>query len=327
MCYLIDKHVALKEVDSMDSNNQYGNTNNGYNPYANNQYGNANNGYNSYSNNQYGNMNQGYEQFSGNQYENMNNYNQSSYNPYGNMNDMYGNVYEPNYNSSTNYASGFSNLAQVASKDVVKYSYLFMVVALIITAGAALTTTPAVAISLLTGGNYMVLLFAELAIVFISQWAISKNKPVIAGILFTVYSYLTGMIFSVLFLVYTASSMASIFFICAAMFAVTSIYGMITKKDLNSVGSFCMMGLFGIIIATAVNMLFLHSSGFDLLVSIVGVFIFIGLTAYDANKTKRIAETANASNVLSLSLYCAFELYLDFINLLLKLIRIFGKRK
>lgn len=223
--------------------------------------------------------------------------------------------------------SGIKNLGAIISNEVVAKSYLFMMVALFITAGAALTTSPALAIRMLTGSTYIVLILAELAIVWVANIAISKNIPILAGVLFAIYSYLTGMIFSVLFMIYTGGSLASVFFMCSGMFAFMAIYGMITDRDLSSIGSICMMGLVGIIIASSVNLLFLKSSGFDFAVSIVGVLVFVGLTAYDANKTKKIAAMSDSSNALSMSLYCAFELYLDFINLFLKLIRLFGKRK
>ena len=102
------------------------------------------------------------------------------------------------------------------------------------------------------------------------------------------------------------------------MFAFMAIYGMVTDRDLSSVGNICLMGLVGIIIASCVNLLFLRSGMFDFIVSIVGVLIFVGLTAYDANKAKRIAATSDSNNALAMSMYCALELYLDFINLFLE---------
>lgn len=223
--------------------------------------------------------------------------------------------------------TGIKNLGAIISNEVIAKSYLFMMVALFITAGAALTTSPAVAIRILTGNNYIVFILTELAIVWGADFAIAKNKPILAGILFAAYSYMTGMLFSIFFVLYTGGSLAAVFLMCSGMFAFMAIYGMVTDRDLSSVGNICLMGLVGIIIATCVNLIFLRSSMFDFIVSIVGVLIFVGLTAYDANKAKRIAATSDSSNALTMSMYCALELYLDFINLFLRLLSLFGKRK
>lgn len=223
--------------------------------------------------------------------------------------------------------TGIKNLGAIISNEVIAKSYLFMMVALFITAGAALTTSPAVAIRILTGNNYIVFILTELAVVWGADFAIAKNKPILAGILFAVYSYLTGMLFSVFFMIFTGGSLAAVFLMCSGMFAFMAIYGMVTDRDLSSVGNICLMGLVGIIIASCVNLIFLRSSMFDFIVSIVGVLIFVGLTAYDANKAKRIAATSDSNNALAMSMYCALELYLDFINLFLRLLSLFGKRK
>ena len=223
--------------------------------------------------------------------------------------------------------TGIKNLGAIISNEVIAKSYLFMMVALFITAGAALTTSPAVAIRILTGNNYIVFILTELAIVWGADFAIAKNKPILAGILFAAYSYMTGMLFSIFFVLYTGGSLAAVFLMCSGMFAFMAIYGMVTDRDLSSVGNICLMGLVGIIIASCVNLIFLRSSMFDFIVSIVGVLIFVGLTAYDANKAKRIAATSDSSNALTMSMYCALELYLDFINLFLRLLSLFGKRK
>lgn len=223
--------------------------------------------------------------------------------------------------------SGLKNFANIISNEVVAKSYLFMMVALFITAGAALTTSPDFAMRIILSNGYWAFVAAEIAIVCGANSAIAKNKPIIAGVLFAVYSYMTGMLFSIFFVIYTGESLASVFFMCAGMFAVMAIYGMVTGKDLSSLGSICMMGLVGIIIAGVVNMVFIRNGMFDFVVSIVGVLVFVGLTAYDANKTKRLALTTDSDNAMSIALYCALELYLDFINLFLKLLQLFGKRK
>lgn len=228
---------------------------------------------------------------------------------------------------STPMMSGIQNLSKIAGEEVVAKSFLFMVVALLITAGAALTTSPMVAFRMLSGNNFFVLLMAELAVVAISNWAISKNNAILAGILFAVYSYLTGVTFSVLFLAYTGTSIAVIFLVTAGLFGIMAVIGLVTKKDLTSAGSLWLMGLLGIVIVGFVNLLILGNDMVDTIICVVGVLIFVGLTAYDAQKIKRLAAVSNDSNVLTLALMGAFELYLDFINMFLKLLRLFGKKK
>jgi hypothetical protein len=235
------------------------------------------------------------------------------------------NGYEPDYQTGSYY--GYQqDPDQVMEKEVVNKSFLFMVVALLITAGAALTTSPAIAIAMLRGNGYILLVVAEIAIVMISNWATSKNHAVLSAIMFAVYSYLTGVLFSVLFLVFTTASIAIVFFVTAGLFAIMAIFGMVTQKDLTTAGSICMMGLIGIILAGVVN-LFMQNSALDTLICIIGVLIFVGLTAYDAQKLKNMAAFATGANVLTIALNGAFELYLDFINLFLKLLRLFGRRK
>ena len=207
--------------------------------------------------------------------------------------------------------TGMDGLKTIATEKVVTKSFLFMVVALLITAFAALITSPATAIKMLSGGTFFILLIAEIAIVLIGNSAVKKNNAVLAGILYTVYSFLTGMTFSV----------------TAGMFGAMAIIGLTTDKDLTGVGSMCLMGLIGIILASLVNLVFLRNSMFDLVISIIGVVIFVGLTAYDTQKIKQMAMYSTVESENSLALFGAFQLYLDFINLFLKLLRIMGKRK
>lgn len=287
-----------------------------YNP--NNNQGNQTNNY----------QNNGDYNYNAGNYQNNNNYNYDANYNYGNQynGQDFGNM-NYGFDGGTPMMSGMQNLKAIAAEEVVAKSFLFMVVALVITAGAALTTSPMVAVRMLTGYNFMILLFAELAIVGVSNWAISKNNAILAGILFAVYSYLTGVTCSVLFLVYTGSSMASIFLITAGIFAVMAVFGLVTKKDLSTAGSILLMGLLGIVIAGFVNLFLLKNSMLDTIICAIGVLIFVGLTAYDTQKIKRMAAISNESNVLTLALFGAFQLYLDFINLFLKLVRLFGKRK
>ncbi len=222
--------------------------------------------------------------------------------------------------------SGIQNLGAIVAQEVVAKSFLFMFVALLITAFASLTTSPMVAYRMLTGSGFIVLFVVELVIVMVANWAVRKNIPVLAGVMLAVYSWITGVLLSIIYLAYTGGSIVTVFFITAGLFAVMAIYGMVTSKDLTSVGNLCLMGLLGIILAGTVN-IFLGNSMLDTIVCVIGVIVFVGLTAYDAQKIKRLAATSDGSNVMALAMYGALELYLDFINLFLKLLRLMGRSK
>lgn len=219
------------------------------------------------------------------------------------------------------------NVKSLLFEQVIAKSFLFMVAALIVTGLAAVTTTPALAYKMLSGYNFFILLGVDMAIVLLSNWAVSQNKAILAGVLFTVYSYLTGMTFSILFAVYTTASIATIFLVTAGLFGIMAIYGLATKTDLSSIGNILLMALIGIILISIVNVFVLKSTILDTIICIVGVLIFVGLTAYDTQKIKKMVAISNEDNVLSLALLGAFTLYLDFINLFLKLLRLLGKRK
>jgi len=234
---------------------------------------------------------------------------------------------DPIYEHSNVGPTGMEGLKTIVTQKVVAKSFAFMVVALLITAFAAMITSPAMAYKMVSGGSFWVLLIAEIAIVFISNAAIQKNNAVLAGVLYTIYSFLTGMTFSILLMAYTGSSIAATFVVTAGMFGVMAIIGLTTDKDLTGIGSICFMGLVGIILASLVNIFLLGNSVFDLVISIIGIVIFVGLTAYDTQKIKQMAAYSTIESENSLALFGAFQLYLDFINLFLKLLRIMGRRK
>jgi len=173
------------------------------------------------------------------------------------------------------------------------------------------------------------ILLAELALVFAISGMVNRMSAGTATGLFVLYSALNGLTLSVIFLLYTRSSIVSTFFICAGTFLACSIYGWTTKRDLTSLGGFLMMGLFGIIIASIVN-IFLRSGAVNVIVSYIGVLVFVGLTAYDTQKLKNMALSQPAGidgGVLRKgAILGALSLYLDFINLFLFLLRIFGSR-
>ncbi|WP_049785044.1 Bax inhibitor-1/YccA family protein [Desulfotalea psychrophila] len=174
---------------------------------------------------------------------------------------------------------------------------------------------------------FMMLIIAELGMVFFLSARIDKIQASTASGLFLGYSFLNGLTLSAIFLAYTSTSIAATFFITAGMFGAMAVYGLITKRDLSGFGSFLFMGLVGIIIASVVN-IFLKSTGLYWVISLLGVFIFTALTAYDVQKIKTMGEKGILSQgevaIKKGAIMGALTLYLDFINLFLMLLRFFG---
>ncbi len=174
------------------------------------------------------------------------------------------------------------------------------------------------------------LIIAELGLVFWISARIQRMQASTATALFVLYSALNGTTLSFIFIFYTRASIASTFFVCAATFIACSIYGWTTKRDLTSLGGFLMMGLIGIIIASLVN-IFIRSSAMHMIISYIGVLVFVGLTAYDTQSLKAMAVSqpadVGASAIRKGAILGALKLYLDFINLFLMLLRILGNRE
>jgi FtsH-binding integral membrane protein len=168
------------------------------------------------------------------------------------------------------------------------------------------------------------LLFGQLGLVVALSAVAQRVSTTVAALMFFAYAALTGVTFSTLFLVYTASSIAATFFVTAGAFAGLSVFGSVTRRDLSAVGRFAVFALIGVILASLVNML-LRSSGLDWLITVAGVLLFAGLTAYDTQRLKEIFRNGQVS--ANLPLVGALTLYLDFINMFLFLLRIFGDRR
>ena len=206
--------------------------------------------------------------------------------------------------------------------------YTWMTLALLITGvtafGVASSPTLFMSLSKMMWG----LIIAELALVFILSGAINRLSLGTATLIFIGYSVLNGAMLSSIFLVYEPMVIAKVFFITAGTFGAMAVYGYTTKKDLTSMGKILFMALIGLIIATVVNM-FLKSPGFDYILSYIGVAIFIGLTAWDSQKIKEMLQTQYdmSEGAQKLALLGALTLYLDFINLFLYLLRIFGNNR
>lgn len=209
--------------------------------------------------------------------------------------------------------------------------YVWMTLALVITGATAygVATSPGILTALYSNQLlFWGLVIAEFALVFGISGAINRLSLATATLMFILYSVINGALLSSIFVIYTMSSIASVFFITAGTFAVMALIGYTTKTDLTSMGKILFMALIGIIIATVVN-IFLKSSGLEMIVSYLGVLIFVGLTAYDSQKIKRLLQMAPdaSEGAQKLALLGALTLYLDFVNLFIYLLRIFGRRE
>jgi len=173
------------------------------------------------------------------------------------------------------------------------------------------------------------LVIAQLAVVFVLSGLVHKLSGAVATALFMLYSALTGLTLASIFLLYTYSSIASTFFVTAGMFGAMSFWGYTTKRDLSKMGSILFMALIGLLLASLVNF-WLKSPALMWAITYIGVLVFVGLTAYDTQKLKAIGEnidTRDKENLRRYSIMGALTLYLDFINLFLMLLRIFGNRR
>lgn len=223
--------------------------------------------------------------------------------------------------------NGFENTAQVSlTNSVMRRVYFKMFLAMVVTAITSMFVAGNEAILTMIFSNRMapiVLLVLQVGVVLVLSGRIHKLSTPVASLLFYLYSVLTGVVFSVILLVYTASSIAYTFFITAGVFAAMSIYGYFTSNDLSRMGSILFMALIGLIVCSLVN-IFVNSSTMDWIISFAGVLIFIGLTAWDTQKIKQMTQYADQSMAGKIATLGALNLYLDFVNLFLYLLRFFG---
>ena len=238
-----------------------------------------------------------------------------------------------NYNSNyydrgTNAFTGVSFFTGVMTR-----VYAWMTVALLITAGAAVFVANSPAILQLIYGNsatIAVLVIAELALVMGLSMGINKLSPTVAAAMFILYSMVNGVTLSSIFFAYEIGTIYSAFAATALTFGGMSLVGYTTKKDLSGFGGLLFMGLIGIIIATLVN-LFWHNTVLDSIITYIGVFMFVGLTAYDTQRIKAMSAQAEYSGDTAaagkVAIMGALALYLDFINLFLYLLRLLGRNR
>ena len=228
-------------------------------------------------------------------------------------------------NENFNYVQ--SPTAGTLANKVMRRVYVKMLVAMLVTAATSMYVSSNEAILQLIFGNSFVtigLVISQIAVVLVLSGRLNKLSITSATLLFYLYSVLTGVVFSSILLLYTATSVGMTFLITAGVFAAMSIYGFTTSNDLTKFGSIMFMALIGLIICSVVN-IFLKSSGMEWIISLAGVAIFIGLTAWDTQKIKNAAMYAtDGTSAEKLATFGALSLYLDFVNLFLYLLRFFG---
>jgi len=227
------------------------------------------------------------------------------------------------------YARSTSPTDVLREQGIISQVYAWMTAGLLVTGAIALAVAGSESLTRMIFGNPLVLIglfIAEIALVIGLSAKINSMPTALATAMFLAYSAVNGLTLSAVFIVYTKASIASTFFITGGTFGAMSLYGYTTKRDLTSMGNLLFMALIGLILASVVN-IFLHSSFIYWLTTYAGILIFVGLTAYDTQKIKGWAAKAQSEDDMHrVAILGALNLYLDFINLFLYLLRIFGKR-
>lgn len=227
--------------------------------------------------------------------------------------------------------SSYSSMSQLDSttSSVMKRVYVKMTLGLLVTAFISMFCAGSASYMNFMVQNswfYWGLFIAELIIVFTMSARLTKMSSTTATLMFYAFAAINGLALAPIFILYTATSIAKTFFICAGTFGAMSIYGYFTSNDLTKMGTYLFYALIGLIIASVVN-IFTHSSTLDWIISGAGVLIFVGLTAWDTQKIKQMAQYAPAGMLGHLATIGALSLYLDFINLFLYLLRFFGNSR
>ena len=227
-----------------------------------------------------------------------------------------------------NGAAGVVSAALI--NEVLVNAYLYMFIALLITGITALivASSPAFFTAIFAGGrlSLIIILVLEFGLVIACTTAMQRDNFWLSAFLFAAFAIVNGLTFSVIFLVFTISSICRVFFITSLIFGIMSMYGAITKKDLTGWGPILFAGLIGIIVGSLINF-FVGSTMADYVITIIGIVVFMAYTAYDVNKITKMSRMNTGLSAGVLGMYGAMELYLDFINLFIRLLRLMGKRK
>jgi len=223
---------------------------------------------------------------------------------------------------------------QKATTSCLARVFMRMFAALLVTAGVSygVYETPAL-LEMIIGNVFILigLLIAQFVLVIILSARVMKMSSAASNFMFFLYAILMGLTLSVIFITYEMGVIFQAFAVSALMFAAMALYGTITRRDLTKIGSICFMGLIGVIIATIINMIFFRNDMLSMVINYIGVLVFVGLTAYDTQRIKRMLAEANEGSheevIKRISVMGALILYLDFLNLFLKILSILGRRK
>jgi hypothetical protein len=219
-----------------------------------------------------------------------------------------------------------SVLAEESARTFMQRVYAWMTAGLFVTGGVAFAVASSRAMMAVVMPLFLPIMVVDLLVVVAFSFLSSKVNGAIAALMFLGYAFLNGLLFSSLFLRYQMGSIASSLFITAGAFGAMSVYGTVTKKDLSGWASFLFMGLVGIILAGIVN-IFLQSDVLGFVKSCAAIVIFAGLTAYDTQKLRQFHASSGYSSAASLAVTGALMLYLDFVNLFLNILQLFGRRR
>lgn len=236
------------------------------------------------------------------------------------------------------YSNGMDNSGSTASQfgvaiditSVLSKTFIYMFIALLVTGITSLlvATSPSMMAIFWGAGTapFIICAIVEFVLVIACSTAIKRNDLVLSAVLFFVFAVVNGLTLSVIFLAFQLQSIVNVFFMTAIVFGVMAFLGAVTKKDLTKLGPILFAGLIGIILGSIVNM-FIGSSAADFALTIIGIMVFTLFTAYDVNKILKMSRSRVGLSDNVIALYGAMELYLDFINLFLRLLRLFGKRR
>lgn len=209
---------------------------------------------------------------------------------------------------------------------LISKSFLWMCIGLLVTfvTGFGVASNERMLENIFNGSSFWLFVVLEFVLVIVLSWRCMKMSPVAAKICFILYAFVSGLTFSSIFVVYDIASIMMVFLVSSVIFGVMAFIGYKTNVDLSKLGFYLMMGLIAVIIVSVIN-IFIGSNGLEIALSIICVLLFIGITAFDVQKIKSLEESGLPED--NLAIYGALELYLDFINIFIDLIRIIGENK